>query len=47
MDKIQKNRQMLQEILFIVCVLNQIEICEYILNQDIDINFKLNVIFYV
>ena len=37
------NIQILQEILFICCAWNQIELCEFIINQNIDINFKLEV----
>lgn len=34
----------LQEVLFICCVWNKIELCQLILNQNININFQLEVI---
>ena len=36
----------LEEILFICCVWNNIELTQFILNQNININFKLQVKIY-
>lgn len=44
LKKESNNLQLLQEILFICCGLNQVELCKFILDEDtIQINFKLEV----